>query len=329
MDFSELSRLASGHVEARIIQCAVRLGIFDALSERAQDSRTVATTLRVEPAATELLMNALAALELLEKNGELFSLTPVAATHLVRRSPQYLGGMILFDASLWRCWEQLPEAVRTGKPVRPPNMYQDNQAETETFINAMDSLVKARGDVDVLARSFDWHAVSTLLDVGSGPGTYPIELCRRFPLLQATIFDLPGTLQITKPYVHEASLAERIRLVSGNYRHDSIPGTYDVIFLCNIIHGESYDENQRLMAKLYSNLRPGGRIIIKDHILDHTRVTPPVGAVFSLLMLLTTESGRCYAFEEVKRWLQQAGFSDAQQIALPRPLTSSLVIGTK
>ena len=189
MDFSELSRHASGHVEARIIQCAVRLGIFDALSARAQDSRTVATTLRVEPAATELLMNALAALELLEKNGELFSLTPVSATHLVQRSPQYLGGMILFDASLWHCWEQLPEAVRTGKPVRPPNMYQDDQAETETFIHAMDSLVKARGDADVLARSFDWHAVSTLLDVGSGPGTYPIELCRRFPLLKATIFE--------------------------------------------------------------------------------------------------------------------------------------------
>jgi len=329
MEFSELGRLASGHVEARIIQAAVQLGIFDAISDGRGSSHTVAAALHLEPRPTELLLNALAALKLLEKTGEFFSVAPVAAKHLVRTSSQYLGGMILFDASLWNCWEHLADTVRSGKPPRPANMYQDNPEETEIFINGMDSLVKARGDADVVAHTVDWTKVTALLDIGSGPGTYPIHLCRQFPGLSATIFDLPGTLKITKRYVSEARLEDRIKLVSGDYRFDSIPGSYDVIFLSNIIHGEDYDENQGLITKLFSSLRPGGRVIVKDHILDETWVNPPVGAIFSLLMLLTTTGGRCYSFSEIKTWMERAGLSQVQQIDLPHPFTSSLVIGTK
>jgi hypothetical protein len=83
-----------------------------------------------------------------------------------------------------------------------------------------------------------------------------------------------------------------------------------------------------LIRKLASNLKPGGQIVIKDHILDDSHTTPAVGSIFSLLMLLTTESGRCYSFSEIKTWMEQAGLSKVQQIDLPPPLTSSLVVGT-
>ena len=102
-----------------------------------------------------------------------------------------------------------------------------------------------------------------------------------------------------------------------------------MIFLSNIIHGEGNEENLKLMTKLAGNLPPRGRIIIKDHILGDSRAYPPVGAIFSLLMLLTTASGRCYSFEDVKAWLESAGLKQVQQIDLPPPLTSSLVVGEK
>ena len=329
MEFSELGRLASGHVEARIIQAAVQLGIFDQIGSAATESRSLAGSLHLEPRATEMLLNALAAIELLEKHDEFFSLTPVAAKYLIQSSPQYLGGIILFDASLWNCWERLPDAVRSGKPARPANMYQDDAKETEIFIDAMDSLVKARGDAAIVASVIDWKQVTDLLDIGSGPATYPIQLCQKFPRLRATIFDLTGTLKITERYVCEAGLENRIRLIGGDYRTDPIPGDYDIIFLSNIIHGEGFENNRALIRKLVSNLKPGGRIVVKDHILDESRAHPPVGAIFSLLMLLTTESGRCYSFNEIKSWMEPAGLSQVQQIDLPPPLTSCLVIGAK
>ena len=329
MDFTELTRLAGGHLEARLIQAAVELAIFDGLENSAGTAEAVANRLKLEPKATELLLNALASLELLHKRADYFSLTEATAKYLLKSSPQYVGAMIRFESALWSCWEKLPEAIRSGQPVRPPNMYQDQAAETEIFINAMDSLVKARGDATVTANAIDWSGIAELLDVGSGPATYPIALCQRFPKLRATIFDLPGTLAISERYVREAGMAERIRLIAGDYRKTPIPGSYDVIFLSNIIHGESFESNRSLILKLVSNLKPGGQIVVKDHILDDSRTTPPVGAIFSLLMLLTTESGRCYSFSEIKSWMEQAGLSRVQQINLPPPLTSSLVIGTR
>jgi SAM-dependent methyltransferase len=329
MEFSQLSRLASGHVEARIIQTGVQLGIFDTIGDGSKNSRTVAAALDLEPRATELILNALAALKLLEKDSELFSLAPVATKYLMTSSPHYLGGMILFDASLWTCWERLADVVRSGKPARPPDMYQDDPRETEVFINAMDSLVKARGDAEVMVNSIDLSRITELLDVGSGPGTYPIVLCERLPKLHATIFDLPGTLAITERYVRQADMINRIRLIAGDYRKDPIPGRYDAVFLSNIIHGEGEQDNESLIHKLVANLKTGGRLVIKDHILDDRRTNPPVGAIFSLLMLLTTPSGRCYSFNEIKSWMEQAGLSQVRQVDLQPPLNSSLVIGTK
>jgi SAM-dependent methyltransferase len=237
--------------------------------------------------------------------------------------------MIRFESSLWACWEKLPEAIRSGQPVRPPNMYQEKPTETEIFIKAMDSLVKARGDGEVIANAIDWSGITELLDVGSGPATYPITLCQRFPNLHAKIFDLPGTLVLTRSFVRRAGMQDRIELIAGDYRKDPIPGSYDLVFLSNIIHGEGEHDNAALVRKLASNLKLGGQLVVKDHILDDSHTTPPVGAIFSLLMLLTTESGRCYSFSEIKSWMEHASLSRVERIDLPMPLTSSLVIGVK
>jgi SAM-dependent methyltransferase len=321
--------LASGHAEARILQTAVSLDIFEAIGSAPKDARTIANRLQLEPVATELLLNALTALKIIEKRGQTFSLMDAAKQYLLRSSPQYVGGMIKFEDLSWQSWAKLPEAIRTGKSVRPANMYQDDPSETEIFINAMDSLVKARGDAAAVINALDWQDIGALLDIGSGPATYPIALCRKFSNLHATIFDLSGTLKITERYVREARMTERITLISGDYRKDPIPGHYDSIFLSNIIHGEGFEQNQHLISKLSRSLKPRGRIVVKDHILDENRASPAVGAIFSLLMLLTTDGGRCYSFGEIKSWMQQAGLPQIQQIELPSPLTSSLVVGTR
>ena len=329
MNFSDLSRLASGHAEARIVQVAVSLGVFDVLKGKNANAPTIAASIQADPRATELLLNALGALELLTKTNNLFSLNDVSATYLTRSSPKYLGGMILFDASLWDCWRDLEKTVRSGKPARKPDMYQRHMQETERFIRAMHSLVQARGDAEILAESLDLSRVRDLLDVGSGPGTYPIYLCRKFPRLRATIFDLPGTLKITEQFVQESEVRDRIRLLPGDYRSDPIPGKYQMVLLSNIIHSESSEENRRLMAKLCQCLEQGGKIVIKDHILDDTQTHPSVGAIFAILMLLTTEQGRCYSLKELREWLDHAGFQRITELPLPYPLTSSLIIGEK
>ena len=116
MDFTKLASLAkSVDVDARIVHTAVELHVFDALTDSASNCRSGGLETLAEPRATELLLNALAALELVEKRGDRFSLAPVSRQYLVRSSPHYLEGMILFDASLWKSWEKLPDAIRSRK----------------------------------------------------------------------------------------------------------------------------------------------------------------------------------------------------------------------
>ncbi len=329
MDFSSLAGLVSGHVEARIVQVAVALGLFDVLEEKNRNAMSVSAFLNTEPRATEMLLNALASLGLLEKEAEQYSLNETSSSYLVRGSSRYLGDMILFDSSLWSCWGDLEKTIRSGTPARPPDMYQGDTEEIHRFIHAMDSLVKARGDAEVVSATLDLSNVNEILDIGAGPATYAIELCRKYPSLRATLFDLPGTLKVTEACVKDAGLWGRISLETGDYRSDPIPGTYQMVFLSNIIHGEGSDENRRLMRKVYHCLEKNGKAVIKDHILDDSLTHPPVGAIFSLLMLLTTARGRCYSFNEVKAWLEEAGFRTIKEIPLPPPLTSSLVIGEK
>ena len=328
--YTRLAAIAGGYAEARILQAAVALGVFDALRERPDaDAATVAEAIGADGRATGLLLDALAVLGLLERVKRRFRLNHLSATYLTSGAPRDFTGMVRFDALSWDAWGKLEDAVRTGSPARVPDMYQNDEAETAIFIEAMDSLVRARGDAEVTADALDLGGARRLLDVGPGPATYPIALCRRYPALRATLYDLPGTLRITERYVHGSEVADRIECVAGDYRTEPIPGGYDMVFLSNIIHGEDEASNEALAAKLSESLDSGGRLVIKDHILEGGRAETDTGTVFSLLMLLTTDGGRCYTLDEVRGWLERAGLVDVARVELPPPLTSSLVVGRK
>ena len=328
MEFAELARINGAFIESRILETAVALGIFDALKDGPVTSTVVATRLATDRRATGLLMNALVAMGLLVKEQGRFGLAPVAEEYLLSDAPRSFAGMILFDAALWDGWARLSEAVRSGRPVRQPNMFQDDSQETERFVRAMHSLVMARGDADVLADALELERVGRLLDIGSGPATYPIQFCLKHPQLRVTVFDLPGTLAVTRQFVSAAACRDRIELAAGDFTRDPLPAGFDLVFLSNIIHGEDEAANQRLMHNVAAALQSGRRIVIKDHILDVDLTSPAVGAIFSIQMLLFTR-GRDYGFEEVQEWLRRAGFSDIIQRRLEPPLTSSLVTAVK
>lgn len=328
MNFSELNQTSSAFVRSRILQVAVKLGVFDAIRSEGSPSEELAKILGTELRAIELFLNSLVAIGILSKKGEKFYNTECSLTYLVKASPKYFGGMILFEEGLWNIWERLEESVRTGKSAKTPDMFQKREEDTEKFIMAMHSLVEARGDAAILSDILDFTWAMTMIDIGSGPGTYPIQFLKKYPHLQITIFDLPGTLRVTKKVLEKEGVYRRINIVEGDYNTDPLPTGFDIAFLSNIIHSENEETNQKLMNKVFGCLNQNGKVIIKDHILDATLTSPAVGAIFSVQMLLTTK-GRDYSFTEVRAWLEDVGFREAEWIKLEPPLTSSLVIAQK
>jgi SAM-dependent methyltransferase len=328
MDFIELNRLSSGFILSRIIQVAVTTGIFDKIEAPGTTSEEVASCINTSPRATELFLNALVAIRLLSKESGKYFNTAISRTYLVKNSPKYFGGMIVFEHNLWDMWGKLEESVRTGKPSRKPDMFQNTEDETEKFILAMHSLVKARGDAEVVSHLLDLGWANSLIDIGSGPGTYPIEFIKKYPQLAITIFDLPGTLRVTRKVLEEEHKIGQISLFEGDYRKTKIPDGFDVAFLSNIIHSEDETTNQDLMKNIYEGLNTGGLLVIKDHILNEDLTSPAVGAIFSITMLLAT-NGRDYSFKEVSRWLEKAGFKYIEWKQLSNTLESSLITARK
>lgn len=328
MDFSQLTRISSGYTHSRIVQVAVKLGVFNIIKSKGSSSLEISIAISTNHRATELLLNALVALKFLRKKGVMFFNTTTSLKYLVKTSPKYFGGMILFEEGLWNTWAGLKESIRTGKPARSTDMFQKSEEETERFIMAMHSLVSARGDAEILSDLLDFSWAQTMIDIGSGPGTYPIKFLQKYPHLKITILDLPGTLKVTKKVLKKEGMSGMIKLLECDYSSDEIPKGFDIAFLSNIIHSENEEPNEKLLKKIYGSLNRGGEIIIKDHILDRTLTSPAVGAIFSIQMLLATK-GRDYSFREVRGWLVDAGFKKVEWIRLEPPLTSSLVIGWK
>jgi SAM-dependent methyltransferase len=331
LDFTRLMARAGGHVEARAIQTALKLGLFEALDPDEVDSDTLAAAINCDKRATMILANALVAIGLLRRRETRYGLTDGARRFLLQLSPEYLGGMILFDEALWNTWGRLEESIRSGRPSRPPDMYQSHPEETHRFIRAMDSLVRARGDAVWTAQTLDLSRAQVIADVGGGPGTYLIAFLRRRPHLRGILFDLRATLEVARQIVEAQAkeLRQRVRLQELDYNHSEIPGPLDVIFMSNIIHSEDEAANAALVAKCFRALTSGGRLVIKDHIMERDLTAPAAGAVFSLYLLLTTR-GRDYSFEEVAQWMTQAGFTDVILQALPSPpFSSSMVTARK
>jgi hypothetical protein len=317
LDFTRLMALAGGHAEARAIQTALKLGMFEALGPGPCDSEALAAAIHCEQRATMLLANALAAMGLLRTDAGRYSLSNEACRFLLKDSPEYLGGMILFDEALWCTWGKLDQSIRSGQAARAPDMYQSDPEETGRFIRAMDSLVRARGDAVWTARHLDLSRAQTVADLGGGPGTYSIEFLRQWPNVRGILFDLPATLKVTRRILDErgGAVQERLTLHELDYKHCEIPGPLDVIFM--------------LVAKCFRALTRGGLLVIKDHIMDAGLTVPAAGAVFSLYLLLTT-NGRDYSFDEVTNWLHGAGFSNVRLEALPSPpFNSSMVLARK
>jgi 3-hydroxy-5-methyl-1-naphthoate 3-O-methyltransferase len=327
MEFSELAAMAGAHAEARAIQVALKLGMFEALAQQALDAGRLAAAIACEPRATAILGNALTALGLLEKHEDRYHLSSDSRRFLIAAAPEYLGGMILFDEAIFPLWTQLEDSIQSGSPARTPDMYQGRPEETRRFIRAMDSLVRARGDAVYLAANLDLSGVRAIADVGGGPGTYLFEFMRRYPNLKGAILDLPATIAVAREVLAErgGDFATRIELIEYDYHREEVPPGYDAIFLSNIIHSEDEAANRALLGRCYRGLDRGGMVVVKDHVMNAGLTQPAAGAVFSLYLLLTT-TGRDYSFEEVGQWLREAGFSGVHCQALPSPPFSSSIV---
>jgi len=297
---------------SRVILTAIELDVFTALSEGC-DAKELAKRISTEPRATELLLNALASLGLLRKEGGVFRNTVQSSRFLAEGSPDSARQAQLHTANMWKRWSHLTDSVKTGMPA--PR--EDESAGT--FIAAMDH--SARGRVRAVVQAAGLNGARRMLDLGGGSGAYSIAFAKASPELHSEIIDLDDVVQIAREHVAKAGLTDRITVRSGDMLSIDLPAqSYDFVLLSSICHMFSPEENRTLFSRVRGALTPGGRIAIADFIVDPDKASPRSAALFALNMLVATRGGATYSQPEYESWLTAAGFGEVKRIRLPGPV---------
>jgi precorrin-6B methylase 2 len=310
--------------ESRVLLSAVELKIFTALDKHMMHSSEVAEKIKCDIRAADRLMNALCGMGLLKKVKDKFYNTDLAAKYLVEGKPDFMGGLYHTN-HLWDTWSYLTESVEKGNAFKGEQNKEDKGNWVEAFIGAMHyrGVKQAR----IITAMLDLKDVKKMLDVGGGSAAFSMEFVRKNPAIQATVFDLPHVIPLTKNYVDEAGLLNNFSFLEGNYLSGNFGSGYDLVLLSAIVHINSYKQNEELINKCAVSLNKNGRVIISDFVMNEDRVIPQHGAMFSLNMLVGTENGDTYTETEMKKWMASAGLSNIER--KNTSFGSDLIIGTK
>jgi (2Fe-2S) ferredoxin/predicted O-methyltransferase YrrM len=302
--------------ESRVILTALELDLFTTVGAGA-GAKALAAKMGTDARATEMLLNALAALGLLAKQDGVFRNTPAAGRYFSAASPDNARPALLHTAHLWPRWSNLTDCVRAGTALAPQETAARGADWTETFIAAMHRNAAERAPLVI--RAVDGAGVRRMLDVGGGSGAYSIAFAKANPALHADILDLAAVAPIAQRHIHEAGVADRVSIRVADLRSDPLGKDYDLVFISAICHMLSPQENGDLMDRCHRALASGGRVVVQDFILEADKTAPKFAALFALNMLVGTRAGSSYSESEYTGWLSSAGFQDVRYVRLPGP----------
>jgi predicted O-methyltransferase YrrM len=301
--------LARGFMEPRVLLTAVELDLFSLLASGSLSVDDIALKTGAQKRPLTILLDALSAMGLLLKQEDTYMTEPSAALWLDSRNPGTTVPMILHANNLWERWGKLSETVR---PDHPQELEADRSLAS--FIGAMHVIGAPQAAKIVMA--IQPGTARKLLDIGGASGTYTIAFLKISSHLQATLFDRVEVVEMARERLQTEGLSDRVTLIGGDFYQDPFPPGHDLAFLSAIIHQNSPEQNLDLYQKIYNALIPGGRLVIRDHVLSPDRLSPRSGALFAINMLVGTEGGNSYTFEDIAEGLTEAGF---ERIRLIQP----------
>ena len=116
--------------------------------------------------------------------------------------------------------------------------------------------------------------------------------------------------------ISAAGLESRVRTLAGDAFADDLGGPYDLILVSNFLHIFAAVDIRHLLRRCAEALAPGGRLCIKDFILDEDRTSPVGVALFAVNMLISTDEGDCFTQTVIRDWLLEAGLELESRVDL-------------
>ena len=318
---------------SKTLLSAIELGLFTELAKSPLTCEQLTERLKLHSRSARDFFDALVALGMLDRDGELYRNTPESDQFLVRNKLSYIGGILeMANERLYPFWGSLTEGLRTGLPQNEVKtggtglfeaLYGDPE-RLRLFLGAMTGL--SMGASIGIAQKFPWANYKTVVDVGGAQGGLLVQLCLAHPHLKGTNFDLPVVAPIFEEYVATNGLSERLKFQPGDFFNEPLPSA-DVITMGHILHDWDLDQKRMLLDKAYQALPDGGALIVFEALIDDERRQNAFGLIMSLNMLIETPGGFDYTGKDCATWMREAGFRKTKVEHLAGP--DSMVVAIK
>lgn len=326
--WQHLQSLLQGYRQAQVLITATQLDIFRTLAEGPLSAEELAQRSGTHAGAMRRLLNAAAALGLLEKDGDRYQNSAMSEACLAREGRFYLGNLVRREAPFYRRWGRLIDGVRSGRMAPASEGDEESLAGVRDFELGLLDLARVSAPAIAEALPVPDDRPARVLDVGGGHGAYSIALARRYPQLHATVFELPHAAQVAREVIAAEEMTERVSVQTGDFQKEGLGSDYDVILLFGILGGESAEGKVALLRKTYEALAPGGALVIRGFAAGEP-ARDLQDAIFSLHLLLFTEAGDSPTLGELYEALESSGYRHPQIISLPEWIGTQLLVARK
>lgn len=331
---SSILQTAFGFWGSKVLLTAVEVGLFTTLAGRRLTGAELGKELRFHPRANPDFFDTLVAMKFLDREGDgrhaKYFNAPEGAMFLDAASPRYIGGLlVMLNVRLFKFWNDLPEALRTGRPQNEVTHGQKGMFEElysdlprlEQFMGAM--IGASRINFEAFAEKFDFSKLQTLCDIGGATGLLSIEVAKRHPHLTCTSFDLPVVEPIAKKHIAAAGLEGRVSTASGDFFKDPLPNA-DIITMGMILHDWNLEKKMHLIRSAYDALPPGGALVAIEALIDDARRENVQGLLMSLNMLIEFGDAFDYTGRDFRTWCTEAGFRKFDLLNLAGPASAAI-----
>ncbi len=308
----QLLEMMRGYQLPCILAAGVDLDLFGKLVHGPRSATELAQDTSCDLRGVTILLDALAAIKVLQKNGDQYSLPEHLAPMLRDDSPHSVIAMLRHQATCLRRWAKLPWTVQSGVPEMVGPSVRGEEVDQAAFIAAMH--VISRDVSRTLVPEINPGGYRCLLDLGGASGSWTIAWLTAQPEARAMIFDLPHVIEMARQRLEATPIGDRVELVPGDFYQDPLPKGADLVWVSAIIHQNSPEQNRTLYGRIAEAIEPGGWIYIRDIVLDASRTAPVAGALFAVNMLSATQAGNSYTLQEIAADLESAGFVNVELV---------------
>jgi acetylserotonin N-methyltransferase len=318
--------------KSKTMFASVSLGIFDALSAGPKSLNALAGELNLDANALERLLDAGVGLNLLQRTGDNYENSTVAATYLTSGSPHRLTGYINYSNDLmWQLWAHLEDAIREGThrwkqafgwdgPIFS-HFFKIESAKREFLLGMHGFGLISSPHV---VQAFDLSRFKCFVDLGGATGHLAIAACRRYPSLRAVLLDLPEAMPLAQEIIGASPVRDRVELVAGDFFVDELPQG-DIYALGRILHDWSQEKVLKLLSRIFASLPSQGGLLIAEKLLLEDKSGPPWAQMQNLNMLTCTE-GQERTLTEYEALLRKVGFGEVTGCRTTSPLDAVLAI---